>query len=167
MSSQPALILATALVIAVAHHALFIYLNGRIVNLDKEDLPFSSTNVPQAYATTFSLALVTAFRAAMIASIGLCYTQCLWKKLRVELLQIGLIEELFQIRNNALRLLKPAVVRHAPLLLSIAVLSWLLPVAMIYPPGALVVGLDVSCSDSDRRYIFANCTPTRVVPECC
>jgi hypothetical protein len=36
------------------------------------------------------------------------------------------------------------VIRHAPLILSVAVLSWLLPVAMIYPPGALVVGLDAS-----------------------
>jgi hypothetical protein len=134
----------TALVIAVAHHAVFIYLSGRIINVDHEHVPFSSTSIPQAYATTFSLALVTAFRAAMVASIGMCFTQCLWQKLRIELLEIGLIEELFQIRENALRMLKPAVIRYAPLLLSIATLSWLLPVAMIYPPGALVVGLEVS-----------------------
>jgi hypothetical protein len=74
----------------------------------------------------------------------MCYTQCLWKKLRSELLQIGLIEELFQIGKNVLRLFKPAVVWYAPLLLSVAVLSWLLPVAIIYPPGALTVELQVS-----------------------
>jgi hypothetical protein len=74
----------------------------------------------------------------------MCYTQCLWKKLRSELLQIGLIEELFQIRNNVFRLFKPAVIWYAPLLLSVAVLSWLLPVAMIYPPGALGVDITVS-----------------------
>ncbi|KAF2819631.1 hypothetical protein CC86DRAFT_430414, partial [Ophiobolus disseminans] len=52
------------------------------------------------------------------------------------------IEELFQIRSNALRLLHPALVLYAPVLTSVAIISWLLPVAMIYPPGALVVGLE-------------------------
>jgi hypothetical protein len=132
------------LLFAVAHHSLFIYLDGRVIDLSNESIPFDSTNFLQSSATTFSLVLVTAFRAAMIASIGMCYTQCLWKKLRSELLQIGLIEELFQIGKNVLRLFKPAVVWYAPLLLSVAVLSWLLPVAIIYPPGALTVELQVS-----------------------
>jgi hypothetical protein len=120
-------------VFAVIYHSVFINLNGQIIILTNEELPFPSTTIPQAYATTFSLALVTAFRAAVVATDGLCYTQSLWQKLRSELLQVGLIEHLFQIRNNALRLLRPAVIRHTPLLLSIAVLSWPLPVAMVHP----------------------------------
>jgi hypothetical protein len=91
-----------------------------------------------------SLAFITAFRAAMVASVGMCYTQCLWKKLCGELSQIGLIEELFQIRNNVLRLFKLAVIWYVLILLLIAVLSWLLPVAIIYPPRALTVELEVS-----------------------
>jgi hypothetical protein len=78
----------------------------------------------------------------MVACVGLCYTQRLWQRLRGDLLEVGVVEELFQIRANAIRLLKPSVLRYAPTLFSIAMISWLLPIAMIYPPGALVVGLE-------------------------
>ena len=132
----------SALLCAIAHHSVFVYLNGRVVNLSSEKLQFDTTTVSQMYATTTSLALVTAFRAALVASVGLCYTQYLWKKLRTDLLEVGLIEELFQIRANALRLLHPALIRYTPVLFSVAILSWLLPVAMIYPPGALIVGIE-------------------------
>lgn len=136
---------------AILHLVVFNYLDGRLIvkngsaygsNIHNETLPLLTTTVPQTYATTASLALVTAFRAAMVACVGLCYTQQLWHRLRGTLLQVATIEELFQIRANILRLLKPSVLRHAPVLFSLAVVSWILPVAMIYPPGALVVGLD-------------------------
>jgi hypothetical protein len=87
----------------VIHHAVFIYLNGQIINLANKELAFPSTTILQAYAMKFSLALATPFHAAVVAPIGLCYTQYLWQKLRSELLQVGLIEYLFQIHNNALR----------------------------------------------------------------
>jgi hypothetical protein len=44
--------------------------------------------VPQAYATTLSLILVTAFRAALVASIGTCYTQYLWATFRKHVLKV-------------------------------------------------------------------------------
>lgn len=98
--------------------------------------------MPQTYVTTTSLLLVTAFRAALTATIGLSYTQYLWKSLRSYHLKVGFIEELFQIRNNPLRLLNRSVLQHAPTLLAVAIFTWLVPIAMIYPPGALVVSVD-------------------------
>lgn len=47
-----------------------------------------TTTVPQAYATTVSLVLVTAFRAALVASIVTCYTQYLWATLRKRVLKV-------------------------------------------------------------------------------
>jgi len=47
-----------------------------------------TTMVPQAYATTLSLILVTAFRAALVASIGTCYTQYLWATFRKHVLKV-------------------------------------------------------------------------------
>lgn len=54
------------------------------------------------------------------------------------------LKSCFKLEINVLRLFKLAVIWYAPLLLSVAVLSWLLPVAMIYPPGALGVDIIVS-----------------------
>lgn len=132
-----------ALMCAVAHFCVFNYLDGRIADRGDEPPPFRSTSIPQSYVTTISLVLVTAFRASLVASIGICYTQYLWQTLRRQLLEAGLIEELFQIRANALRLFNPALVRYTPSLLVIATLTWLVPLATVYPPGALTVGLEV------------------------
>ncbi|KAF2125621.1 hypothetical protein P153DRAFT_359973 [Dothidotthia symphoricarpi CBS 119687] len=138
-----------ALLCAVVHNCVFNYLDGRVVNQNRDNVSFDTTTIPQSHATTISLVLVTAFRAALTASIGYCYTQYLWKNLRSQILEVGLIEELFQIRNNAVRLLNPALARYTPVLLSIALFSWLVPLAMIYPPGALVVGLETRLVDEN------------------
>jgi hypothetical protein len=135
-----------AVLLAVIHLIFFNYLDGRILEETEEIInelgDYQSTQIPQSYVTTISLALVTAFRAALIASIGICYTQYLWRKLRCEFSEVGLIEELFQVRANVFRLANPTLIRYAPVLCLIATLSWLLPVAMIYPPGALIVDLE-------------------------
>lgn len=121
---------------------MYNYLNERVINIEKENLPFVTTTVPQTYATTTSLALVTIFRAAAVASLGLSFTQSMWKKLRDEFIEVGHIEELFQIRANAFRLFNMTIIRSWPILSLIATISWLVPVALIYPPGSLVVGIE-------------------------
>jgi hypothetical protein len=105
-------------------------------------LSFKFTRIPQTYVTTVSLVLVTAFRAALIACISSCYTQYLWKELRSQLLKVSLIEELFRIRSNPFRLLNQYLVRNTPILVLVAGISWLIPVATVYPPGALIVSMD-------------------------
>jgi hypothetical protein len=95
--------------------------------------------IPQTWATTLSLVLVTGFRAALVASISLSYAQYLWKNLRSRVLKVELIEELFQIRSNPLRLLNHALLRYTPTLLAFAIFTWLVPVAMVFPSGTLVV----------------------------
>lgn len=100
-----------------------------------------ATSITQPYVTTISLVLVTTFRAALGASIGLCYTQQMWKTFSNRLLTIEFIENLFQARANTLRLLSPSMLRYTPILFMLALPSWLLLVAMIYPPGALTVVL--------------------------
>jgi hypothetical protein len=126
---------------------VFNYLDGRIAERDdgseSEQLPFRTTSLPQSYVTTISLLLVTAFRAALVAAIGICYTQYLWQTMRRQFLDVGLIEELFQIRANVLRLFNPALIRYTPSLLVIALITWIIPIAAVYPPGAMTVGLEV------------------------
>lgn len=133
----------TALLGAVAHLCLFMYLHRRIAVERGEKLPFKTTSLPQSYVTTLSLLLVTIFRAALVASIGICYAQYLWMVLRLQVLEVRVIEELFQIRANALRLFNPTLIRSTPTLLLVAIISWLIPVATIYPPGAMVVDLEI------------------------
>jgi hypothetical protein len=116
--------------------------------------------IPQGYATTISLLLIAAFRAALVGSIGLCYTQYFWATLRKRVLkvrlsratastlqtnrtQIKLIEDLFQIQNNAFHLAGSGIYLTTPVLAAVALFCWIMPIATVYPPGALTVELYV------------------------
>lgn len=72
---------------ATAHLIFFRYLNGRILTSEITILA-KKTTIPQGYATTISLLLIAAFRAALVGSIGLCYTQYLWASLRKRVLKV-------------------------------------------------------------------------------
>jgi hypothetical protein len=60
---------------------------------------------------------------------------------RANRLQISLIEDLFQVQTNAVRFVNHELYLKTPLLAVIAVFCWLIPIATVYPPGALVVGI--------------------------
>jgi hypothetical protein len=150
------------------HYVFFRYLNNRVIS---QGIPLSTktTSIPQAYVTTVSLLLVTAFRAALLASVGTCYTQLLWATFRERVLkvhvftaltsneclaydrQIKLIEDLFQVQSNVLRLGNRNLYLKTPILAVVAVFSWLIPIATIYPPGALVVNIETLRVDTNFK----------------
>jgi hypothetical protein len=57
--------------------------------------------------------------------------------------QIGLIEDLFQIQNNAFHLASSGVYLTTPVFGVVALFCWIMPIATVYPPGALIVELHV------------------------
>jgi len=61
--------------------------------------------------------------------------------------QISLIEDLFQVQTNPLRLFNYHLYFETPMLVAVAMFCWLVPIATLYPPGALVVGLQLSPID--------------------
>jgi hypothetical protein len=93
--------------------------------------------ISQSYVTTISLVLVTLFKAGLIGSIGLCSAQCLWKTLRGKAISVSTVESMFQMRHNLLELANPRVMLSRSFL--IAVYMWLVPLAAVYPPGALTI----------------------------
>ena len=93
----------------------------------------------QSHVSIMSLLLVTAFRATVVAILGVCFTQYLWYTLHGNCLRIGVIEDLFQSRANILNLFNVAILRQAPVLFLATTLSWLVPLATIYPPSALTI----------------------------
>jgi hypothetical protein len=58
--------------------------------------------------------------------------------------QISLIEDLIQVQTNAFRFANHQLYLKTPVLAAVAAFGWLIPIATIYPPGALVVGLQDS-----------------------
>jgi hypothetical protein len=119
-----------ALLCSLLHYFLFRQLHGT---------PASGnfTLLPQSWTTTVSLALVTFFKALLLGSTSICSIQYLWRVLRDEPLPLSTIERLFQLRHDPLQLFDRRIFLSWPSL--IAMYAWLVPLAAIYPPGALTV----------------------------
>jgi hypothetical protein len=83
------LLTLSALLLAVAHCLFFQYLDGRILSPGIGLPTTKTTTIPQGYVTALSFLLITAFRAALVASVGICYTQYLWATLRTKVLKVG------------------------------------------------------------------------------
>jgi hypothetical protein len=116
---------------ALAHYLVLKYLDGRRSDGDG--------SVPQQYVTVASILLSNIFRAALVLSLSVAFTQYMWHVMRTSSLKISTIEHLYGIRENFMLLLYPAVVQATPILFLLAGLSWMVQVAAIYPPGALTI----------------------------
>jgi hypothetical protein len=79
------------------------------------------------------------FKAALTASIGICFAQHLWFVLSGNATSLLTIEKIFSFRTNILALSHLRSIRRAPLLFLMALLVWCLGLATLYPPGALIV----------------------------
>lgn len=113
---------------AIAHYALFRNLDGT-----------KTESIHQSLVTSFSNLLANAFKTFVCGALSVAFAQYLWQILRTCTLQVSQIEMLFGIRSNPFLLSHPSVIRATPVLFMAATLSWLISVAIIYPPGALTV----------------------------
>ncbi|KAG9186785.1 hypothetical protein G6011_09893 [Alternaria panax] len=119
-----------AVLLAIAHAVFYVHLNGTLAE---------HHILEQSIVIAISLLITTLFKACLVASIGLSFTQHLWKIFRQKLLRISQIEQLFHIRSNPLELAKVKIITTTPFLFFMAIFVWLLPLAVIYPPSSLTV----------------------------
>jgi hypothetical protein len=122
----------TALFIALAHLALFLYLN-------KKPADGKTEAAPQSYISTASNVLSNTFAMSLQASLATAFTQYLWYILRTSTLKVETIEKLFIVRSSPIILLDLPAMASGPILALIAVMIWTLQIAASFPPGALTV----------------------------
>ncbi|KAF2502749.1 hypothetical protein BU16DRAFT_498544 [Lophium mytilinum] len=130
LTSMVALFLL-AWIIAVIHLTVFVFLDRK-----RTDGPHS---IPQSYVAALSHLLGLLFRATLCSSLTVAFTQCLWHLMRIKTVKISSIDMLFQITKNPFLLVQPEVVKTAPILFILALFTLLLPLAITFPPGALIV----------------------------
>ncbi|KAH7402200.1 hypothetical protein DE146DRAFT_631451 [Phaeosphaeria sp. MPI-PUGE-AT-0046c] len=141
----------TAFIFALGHYLLYDNLNGS---------PLDTESLSQSEVSSLALLLVTLFKASLTASVGSCFAQHLWLILRGRATSISLVEKLFVLRSNALALGDPRAIRRAPILFLMALYVWCIGIAMIYPPGSLIVVLVPYLSTNDREVLMMNPSPS-------
>jgi hypothetical protein len=128
---------------AIAHFYFFNYLNGKDVE----------TSIRQAYVATISNLLVRVFSLSVGIALGTAYTQILWSALRQKFLSLGMIDRMFSMATGPLNLLHFQTMLTNPLIWLTALLLPLIPIATIFPPGAVTV-----------RFVPVSWTRTMLVP---
>lgn len=122
-----------ALLAALGHYVLVTQLHQKAVD---------TSLLTQRQVSAVSILLSTIFKAALTASVGTCFAQHLWYLLRGPAMSLSTVEMLFILRTNIFALLKPQGLYRAPLLWLMALLTWGLSIATIYPAGALTVAFE-------------------------
>jgi hypothetical protein len=80
----------------------------------------------------------------LLGSVGICSVQYLWRVLRGQPIVLSRVENLFQMRHNPLELFYCHTFVSVSFLL--AAYTWIVPLATIYPPGALTISATPSLS---------------------
>jgi hypothetical protein len=102
--------------------------------------PASGENaISQTYVSAASQLLARLFGATLCASLAVAFTQHMWHVLRTNSVKVSTIELLFRIHDNIFLMAHPSPMTTTPLLFLLALIGWLAPIALIYPPGALIV----------------------------
>jgi hypothetical protein len=128
---------ATALLCSILHYIFFNRLHGSIASGEH-------ARISQSQTTFISLLLVTIFKASLLGSVGICSVQYLWRVLRGQPIVLSRVENLFQMRHNPLELFYCHTFMSVSVLL--AAYTWIVPLATIYPPGALTINATPSLS---------------------
>ncbi|KAE8416501.1 hypothetical protein BDV36DRAFT_260138 [Aspergillus pseudocaelatus] len=119
-----------ACVIAVVHGIFFAYLKGKPV--DGRSAP-----VPRTYSRTISIISASAVGLLLRFSLGLSFTQYLWRVLRSASLKISIIEQLFSMRSSLTFVQHRVILQKVWPLILITIIIWCTSIAMSFPAMAV------------------------------
>jgi hypothetical protein len=118
------------LAFALGHHAFYDHLDGQSVDGRLFDQQINLA-VGQAFAFLV--------RASLVISVGTSYWQVFWGTMLHGTLAISQIDALAGMLGSILDLLNLKASSTRPMLLALALLSWMVPLASILPPATLSV----------------------------
>ena len=121
----------TAICVALAHFFLFEHLDQKRIGVD--------TTIPQSWVSSISLVLVTMFRISLGLSLGAAFTQHLWRIVRSDPVKVGDLEKYYNMQRDALMLFHGRVLCKVPSLYTMALVGFSIGLAVVFPPGALIV----------------------------
>lgn len=96
-------------------------------------------NFSQGWVTSDSNLVTNMFKTSSCGALSVAFTQYLWRIMRTCTLKNSHINTPHGIRNNLFLLTYPSIIKITPILFMIAILIWLIFIAIIYPPRALTV----------------------------
>jgi hypothetical protein len=115
---------------AIGNHFLFRHF---------DQLSPQQAGITQGWLNAIAVALAFIFKACIVCSLLTAFNQLLWFTFRERSLKSIHIEALFSIPTDLYSLLNFDILRLAPLPWIVALMCWFIPLASVFPPGALSV----------------------------
>jgi len=128
---------------AIGHHLFYQSLAGKLVTADSYNI-LGSNITSQQVNTAAGTAFAFLVRACLVFSVSLAYLQAVWNAAKGTRRPMTLanIDALLSALSNALALTNVFAWWKWPLLLLVALIAWLIPIASIITPATLSVGVD-------------------------
>lgn len=117
---------------ALGHHFFYASLDG--IEIDQAHW---SQEYYRAVGTAFSFLV----RAALATAIAAVYWQAFWCRLAGKQLSVSVIDSLANLLGAIQEFFISSAIKASPLLAVLALISWLIPLAAIFPPATLSVEL--------------------------
>ncbi|OAP61920.1 hypothetical protein AYL99_04123 [Fonsecaea erecta] len=117
------------LVFALVHHFFYTYWNGKVVSSDAQQRWIIRGGTAFAFGLKTTLALGT----------SIAYVQYFWLTVCSKEFEVGKINSIFKVLGNAFELCDLKLWFRLPVLASLAIVTWTLPIAAIISPGTLIV----------------------------
>ncbi|KAF8594642.1 hypothetical protein BDV93DRAFT_549158 [Ceratobasidium sp. AG-I] len=132
-------LLLVGLACGIVHHVFNAYLDGK-----------TTASFDQAWAIRIGTALALGLKTALLASMGMAFTQRLWRSVYQTFMSVKALDSLFgAFAGDPRSLFRRDLYSSARLALLIAVAAWLLPIATIFTPATLRVKASDHTSSSD------------------
>jgi hypothetical protein len=113
--------------LAVAHHLFYQHLDGKAVKGS------------QRWTNRFATAVAFAFKTSLTVSVSLAFQEALWAAVRQRFFKIGSLDKMFTVQSNPLSFFCWEGIVHGFMPLILAGIAWIVPIAVIFTPGALSV----------------------------
>ncbi|KAK6213516.1 hypothetical protein QIS74_09518 [Colletotrichum tabaci] len=114
----------------IIHLVFFFSLHGK---------PVESSFVGQSLQSAIANFLAIAVEICLLSGLGVAYDQLLWRLFRKKALPAVTIDKLIRLATSPWNLPRPGIFLAAPEPWLVASLCLLVPLAIVFPPGALTV----------------------------
>ncbi|KAI0413497.1 hypothetical protein F5X98DRAFT_284745 [Xylaria grammica] len=122
--------LFSGVLFAVGHHFFYQYLNGQPVNKARFG---QQTSIRIGTATSYLV------RVAFVVTISTSYWQVFWRTLHQKKIPLHTIDSLADLLNSVSSFFNMACLGASPILVGLAVVSWLVPLASLIAPATLTI----------------------------
>ena len=140
------------IVAMVGHNALYSYLDGK-----------TSTTLGQSFVSGIATACILVFRTAATALIMTSYNQQVWFGFKQKICTGSEIDALMSGPFSWTFYLKPTLLVRAPVAWFMAMTCWIIPVAVLFPPGSLSVNPAIQSFNSSVAVPFIDWSRPEIV----